>query len=167
VTQQYPPASPFQPSGPYLPPGPPPGPPQRRPGPPQVISYPTPARFETVTGTGFGVAFLRVPSGPSGLAIGALLTGVGAIGVSLAVWAFGLIGARSGNGGLIGGAFALLTGALGVAGLVLGWLGRRQISRSAGEFTGRGMALSGMICAGVGLALGAGGELVAILTSLG
>lgn len=123
--------------------------------------------METVRGTGFGVAILHVPAAPSGLAIGALVTGAAAIVVSLTVWVFGLIGAASGNGGLVGGAFAVLTGALGIAGLVLGWLGRRQVRQSAGEFTGGGMALAGMICGGVGLLLAAAGEVIAVLVSLG
>jgi hypothetical protein len=186
VTQQYPPAQPYQqPQSQPVPYHGPPGlsqpglsqpglsqpgyggpyPPAARP--PRPVGYPVPSRIEAVPGTPFAVAILPVPVAASGPAVGALVAGIAAVLVSSTVWIFGLIGAASGNGGLAGGAFALLTGALGVAALVLGWLGRRQVGRSAGAFSGRGTAMAGMICGAVGLLIGAGGELFAVLSGLG
>jgi hypothetical protein len=42
---------------------------------------------------------------------------------------------------------------LGVLGLVFGIISMRKIDRSGGTLTGRGMALAGAICGGVGLAI--------------
>jgi len=51
----------------------------------------------------------------------------------------------------VAGAFAVLAGAAGAAGLSLGITGRRQIRRSAGSVTGRGLATWGIACAASGL----------------
>ncbi len=42
---------------------------------------------------------------------------------------------------------------LGILGLVFGIISMRKIDRSGGTLTGRGMALAGAICGGVGLAI--------------
>jgi hypothetical protein len=44
---------------------------------------------------------------------------------------------------------------LGVLGVVFGIVSMRKIDRSGGMLTGRGMALGGAICGGVGLAINA------------
>lgn len=122
-------------------------------------------------GTPFGLVHLEVPPVTSGLAVGALVTGVAAVLVSLVVACFGLIGAGAGWGPWAAGAFALLATLLGGAGVVLGILGRRQIRRtgpaSAVRFTGNGMAVAGVVCGGTGLALTAVGFALAVLVELG
>jgi hypothetical protein len=124
-----------------------------------------------VPGTPFGLVHLEVPPVTSGLAVGALVTGVAAVLVSLVVACFGLIGAGAGWGPWAAGAFALLATLLGGAGVVLGILGRRQIRRtgpaSAVRFTGNGMAVAGVVCGGTGLALTAVGFALAVLVELG
>lgn len=116
-----------------------------------------PNRVEAVPGTPFAVVHLDVPPVISGLAVGSLVAGIGSVLVSLAVLCFGLIGVNGGWGGWVAGAFAVLGTLLGVAGIVLGLLGQRQIRRPAPppavRFTGRGLAISGMISAGVGLGI--------------
>lgn len=129
------------------------------------MSYPPPVRIEIVPGTPFGVAILAPPRSTSGVAVGSLVTGIGSILVSVAVWCFGLLGANQGWGGLVAGAFCVLAVLLGIAGLVEGGIGLRQVRRAAGRLTGRGLALAGMICGGVGVALAIAGQLVAILLS--
>ncbi|WP_347404634.1 DUF4190 domain-containing protein [Solwaraspora sp. WMMD1047] len=125
--------------------------------PPPRESWRPPRRVERVTGTPFGVVYLDVQPVTSGLAVGALAAGIASLIVSLLVICFGVAGAQGGWGGWAAGAFALLAGVAGGAGVILGELGRRQIRRTAPppavRFTGRGMALSGLICAAVGLVL--------------
>jgi hypothetical protein len=124
-----------------------------------------------VPGTPFGLVHLEVPPVTSGLAVGALVTGVAAILVSLVVTCFGLIGSGPGWGPWAAGAFALLASLLGGAGVVLGILGRRQIRRagpaSAVRFTGNGLAVAGLICGGTGLASTAAGFALAVLLEAG
>lgn len=126
------------------------------PPPPRDAARP-PRRVEAVPGTPFGVVYLDVPPVMSGLAVGSLVAGVGSVLVSLAVACFGLTGARAGWGAWVAGAFAVLAALLGAAGAALGLLGRRQIRRAAPppaiRFTGRGLALSGLICGAAGLVL--------------
>ncbi|MGI5211966.1 phage holin family protein [Plantactinospora sp. CA-290183] len=137
-------------------PGPGAGRPAAVPAPPRE-SWRPPRRIDPVRGTPFGVAYLDVPPVTSGPAVGALVTGIGAVLVSLVVGCFGLLGATGGWGGWAAGAFALLAVLLGVAGLVLGQLGRRQTAPAATpptvRATGRGLAIAGMVCGGVGLGL--------------
>lgn len=136
-----------------------PGPP-RPPTPPRPVpreAWGSPRRVEPVPGTPFGVVHLAVPPITSGLAIGGLVAGIASVLVSLLVGCFGIAGARAGWGAWAAGAFTLLAGIAGTAGIVLGLLGRRQINRtaesSAVRFTGRGVALAGLVCGASGLGL--------------
>jgi hypothetical protein len=121
----------------------------------QGAGLPQPVAYEPVPGTPFGVAIVGVAPTSSGPATASLVTGVASILVALVVGCFAALGAQSGWGPIVAGAFAVLAGLLGVASLVLGRTGVRQIRRVAGwgAVTGRGVAIAGMICGGVGLAL--------------
>lgn len=103
------------------------------------------------------MVYLQVAPITSGLAVGSLVAGIASVLVSMVVVCFGLAGAQEGWGAWAAGAFAVLSGLAGMAGIALGELGRRQIRRPAAppavRFTGRGLALAGMICGAVGLAL--------------
>jgi hypothetical protein len=114
---------------------------------------------------------LEVAPVTSGLAVGSLIAGIASIGVALVVGCLGLLGARNGWGAWVAGAFTIVAGLAGVAGLGLGFGALRQI-RGSGEpgrirFTGRGLAVSGIICAGVGLALTLLALLAVLLIQLG
>ncbi|MEV0454423.1 DUF4190 domain-containing protein [Catellatospora methionotrophica] len=134
---------------------------------PRPVNYPPPVRVEIVPGTPYGLAVLGAPKTASGVAASALVVGVGSILVSLAVWCFGLVGSEKGWGGLVAGAFAVLSILLGAAGVLLGWLGMRQIRLAAGNLTGRGVAITGLVCGAVGLLLAVGGLITAIALSAG
>lgn len=140
-------------------PGGPPHPPMHRPSvpPPPPDGQQRPGRVEPVPGTAFGVVHLEVPPATSGLAIGALVVGIASIVVSLIVVCFGLVGASDGWGAWAAGAFAVLGIIAGAAGAVVGLLARRQIQRvgpaSSMRFQGRGLAMAGLICGAVGLAI--------------
>lgn len=112
------------------------------------------------------MVYLRVEPVTSGPAVGSLVAGIASVLVSMVVACFGLAGAREGWGAWAAGAFAVLSGLAGVAGIALGELGRRQIGRPATppavRFTGRELALGGMISGGVGLAL----TVLALVTAL-
>ncbi|MDG4763657.1 hypothetical protein O7632_05975 [Solwaraspora sp. WMMD406] len=112
--------------------------------------------MEQVPGTSFGLVHLEVRPVVSGLAVGALVAGVVTVLASFLVGCLGAGGADSGWGGWVAGAFALLSGAFGVAGVALGMLGLRQIRQVAPppavRFTGRGLSIAGISCAGAGLA---------------
>jgi hypothetical protein len=118
-----------------------------------------PERVEPLPGTEFGLVQLRVMPITSGLAIGSLIAGIGSILVSFLVLCFGITGAKNGWGGWVSGAFTLLSVIFGAGAVALGLVSRRQIGRSGHtgqvRFTGRGMAISGLICgcAGAGIAL--------------
>ncbi|MFD6611364.1 hypothetical protein ACGF5H_14800 [Micromonospora chalcea] len=105
-------------------------------------------------GTPFGVVHLDVPPVTSGLAIGSLIAGIAAIGVSLLVFCFGIAGPDYG-GAWAAGAFTVLGALIGVGAVVAGLLARRQIRRPAPppavRFTGAGLAVAGLSCGGVGL----------------
>ena len=101
----------------------------------------------------FGVAILPVPATSSGPATASLVAGIASILVSFVVACFGLYGASNGWGPVVAGAFAVLAGCAGVAGVVLGVTGRRQVRRGAGGVTGRGLATWGVVCGGIGLAV--------------
>ncbi|MDG4821216.1 hypothetical protein O7635_05015 [Asanoa sp. WMMD1127] len=131
---------------------------------PRPVSVPPPTdaqqrtrRVDAVPGTGFGVVHLEVPPATSGLAIGALITGVASIVVAFIVLCFGLVGSEAGWGAWAAGAFTVLAVVAGVAGVALGVLARRQIRRvgpaAAMRFQGRGLATSGFICGIVGLVI--------------
>lgn len=108
-------------------------------------------------GTPFAVVQLDVPPVVSGTAIGSLIVGIGSILVALLIACFGLVGARDGWGAWAGGAFAVLSGLAGIAAVLLGTVGRRQINRPAPppavRFTGRGLAVAGLSCGAAGLGL--------------
>ena len=63
-----------------------------------------------------------------------------------------MAGAEPGWGPLVAGAFAVLAGVAGVAAVTLGQIGRRRIRRGPGQ-RGRGLAVSGITCGLIGLAL--------------
>lgn len=137
---------------------------------PPVAAAPVPPRaderwrarsVEPVPGTGFGLVQLQVPPVTSGFAVGGLIAGIGGVLASLLVLCFGLTGAPESWGLVVAGAFAILAGAVSLAGLGLGLGARRQIRRSAAanirgiRFAGRGVAIAAISCgaAGVGLTL--------------
>jgi len=101
----------------------------------------------------FGVAILPPPVTSSGPATASLVTGIASILVSFVVTCFGLYGASRGWGPIVAGAFAVLAGCAGAAGLALGITGRRQVHRAAGGVTGRGLATWGIACAVTGLVI--------------
>lgn len=82
-----------------------------------------------------------------------MVAGILAVLVSLIVGCFGLAGAQQGWGPIVGGAFAVLSAALAVGAIGLGWFGVRQITRSGGRLVGRAMAVAGISCGGAGLVL--------------
>lgn len=118
-----------------------------------------PKRVEQVPGTPFGVVYLDVPPVTSGLAVGALVAGIASLLVALLVTCFGVAFSNYG-GAWASGAFAVLGVLAGVAAVVAGLLGQRQIRRPAPppavRFTGRGLAVAGISC-------GAGGALLSLL----
>ncbi|WP_018347757.1 hypothetical protein [Longispora albida] len=83
----------------------------------------------------------------SGMAVGSLVAGVASLLAALVACGFGLVG-----GPEVTGAFTLLGCLAGAGGGAVGFLALRQVSRSTGELAGRGLALSGLICSGVGFA---------------
>jgi hypothetical protein len=155
-------------------------PPYRYPPPPtQPASYiapqppgaglPSPVRVEPIPGTNFGIAYLGVPPMVAGQAIASLVTGIGSILVAVVVGCFGLAGADGGWGPLVGGAFAVLAGLLGLAGIGLGLVAMRRTQPAGGParggpvVKGRGLAVAGISCGGVGVGLTVFGLLLALL----
>lgn len=120
-------------------------------------AYQKPSRIEPVPDTPYGLAYLSVPSSTSGPAIGSLVSGIGAILVSLVVICFGAAGTSDGWGGWVAGAFAVLGVLVGLAAIGLGLTGLRQVRRAplqAGlRVTGRGLAIAGLTCGSVGTAI--------------
>jgi hypothetical protein len=114
-------------------------------------------RVEPVPGTPYGLAVLGAPAAASGAAVGALVAGISSILVVTLVGCFGLAGADAGWGLWVAGAFAVLAGGLGGAGVWLGVVGLRQTRRGrAGvepALTGRGMAVAGLVCGGAALVI--------------
>jgi hypothetical protein len=115
------------------------------------VGLPPPVAVEAVPGTGYAVAIVGVAPSVSGPAVASLVVGIGSILVSLAVAAFGLLGARAGWGPTVAGAFAVLAGLLAVASVVLAQLGRKRLV--PGRVVGRGFAVSGISCGLAGLLL--------------
>ncbi len=114
--------------------------------------------MEPVPGTAFAVAYLPVPATVYGPAVGSLVTGIAAVLVGLFVACLGL-----GTGSAVAaGAFTITTSLLGGAALVVGVLAMRQIKASAGRFSGRGMAITGIVCGATGLGIGLLGLLLAV-----
>lgn len=123
------------------------------PPPPRQGSW-KPARVEAVTGTQFGVVHLEIPPVTSGFAVGSLVAGIAAPLVGLLVLCFGVAGADGGWGAWVAGAFTLLGLVAGGGGVGLGLAALRQI-RGSGRpgwvrFTGRGPAIGGAWCGGIG-----------------
>jgi hypothetical protein len=118
-----------------------------------------PERIDPVPGTPFGLIYLKVPAGTSGPAVGSQVAGIGSILVSIVVACFGLVGAGSGWGAWVAGAFAVLAVVLGAAGIGLALVGMRQVRRAPAPGTvrvaGRGLAIAGLSCgsAGIGITL--------------
>lgn len=125
-----------------------------------------PAYVEPIPGTDFGLAYAALPAVTSGQAVGALVAGIVAIMVSLVMICFGLIGASRGWGALVAGAFAILGALLSVAAITVARYAQRRIAASRGAFQGTGMAVAGLVCGIVALALtvvGFAGTLAATL----
>jgi hypothetical protein len=129
-----------------------------------------PERVDMLPGTEFGLVQLRVDPITSGLAIGSLVAGIGAIVVSLLVLCFGLVGAQGGWGALVAGAFTLLSLVGGGGAVALGLTARRQIGRSGQtgqvRFTGRGFAVAGISCGATGAGIAAGSLALALVLQL-
>lgn len=115
------------------------------------MRFPPPVRVEPVPGTPFGLAILGTQPIVTGLASGSLATGIGSLLVSSVVALFALAGASAGWGPLAAGAFTVLALFLGVGSIVLGILALRQVRRSS-ALRGRGLAISGLIIGGLGVA---------------
>jgi hypothetical protein len=157
--------------------------------PPPRESIRRPIRVEPVPETPYGLAIYGAPPTVSGPSVGSLVAGIAAILVSLVVSCLALVemtaqpddGGTSGMGALVGGAFAVLAGCLGIAGIGLGVAGMRQTGRAKaasqrswleqpaadGAVTGRGMAVAGLVCGAVGLAIAVCSLGVAIMIALG
>ncbi len=126
-----------------------PGPPQAAPPPvapaypaaPPPVGYGPPPAYGQPQGYAYGY-----PTAPrnDGMAIAALCCGIAAIPLTL-LCGLGVI--------------------LGILGLVFGLVSMRKIDRAAGALTGRGMALAGAICGGVGLALSLGYWVIIIIAA--
>jgi hypothetical protein len=146
---------------------PPPVPyPPAMPPPPRGVQPFRPVRIDPIPGTHFGIAYPGLNPTVSGLAVGSMVAGIGSIVVSLLVLCFGLVGAQRGWGPLVAGAFTVLAVAVGGAALAAALVANRQIRRSAGENTGRGLAITGLVCGSVGAALALSGLLLAVLVSI-
>jgi hypothetical protein len=135
------------------------------PPPPPPGQMPRPVRMDPVPGTPFGVVYLGVSPTVSGLAVGSMVAGIGAILVSLLVYCFGLAGAQPGWGPLVSGAFAILAAVVGGAALTTGVIAMRQIRQAPGELSGRGLAITGVACGGTGVGLTVLGFLLVALVS--
>lgn len=160
-------------------------PPARVPAPPRE-SLRAPTRVDPVPGTPFGLVYLDVAPVTSGPAVAALVAGGGSVLVAFTAGCLGLAGSPEDWGGWVAGAFAVLAGLLGLAGLLLGELGRRQtgparlpswFSRQAAagtgpagappvRFSGRGLAIAGITCSAVGLAVTVVALAVSVLLQL-
>lgn len=115
-------------------------------------------RVDAVGGTEFGLAQLRVPPITSGLAIGGLIAGIGAILVSVLAACFGVVEATEDFGAWVTGAFTLLSVLAGGGAVAAGLIALRQIRRSGHtgrvRFTGRGLAMAGIVCGAIGAGIG-------------
>lgn len=146
-----------QPAAAPFPPPPPSDPaPVAVPPPPPAGRW-QPDRIDPMPGTEFGLVRLRVEPITSGLAIGSLIAGIGAVFVALLVFCFGLAGAEADWGGWVSGAFTLLSVTIGGGAAGVGLVARRQIRRSGQpgqvRFTGRGLAIAGISCGLTGLGI--------------
>lgn len=138
-----PPSSPAFPAQASSPPGL--GPASGVPGgpypPTQGYAAPGPAQYaRSAPGApGYPVSYPQLSPTTSGLAIGAMVTGIGSTVLSLLACCFW--------------PFAVLSGLAGIAGGVLGFLGMRQVDDSNGQVAGKGMAIAGIATGGAGLLL--------------
>ena len=133
---------------------------------PKPVAYPAPVRFEGVPGEPFALAILPTPKVVSGVSVGALVTGIGSILVSGAVWCFGFLGSGEDWGALVGGAFFVLAALLGLAAVGLGIVGMRNVKRDLTRVTtGKGYAITGVACGGSGVVSAVLGLVTAILLS--
>lgn len=118
---------------------------------------PPPGRshVQAVPGTPFGLMYIGIRPLSSGPAIGSLIAGIGSLIAAGVLGLFGLAAASQGSARSIAPAFAILAFLIAVGALVLGGMGLRQVRRSVGRTSGRGVAIAGLICgaAGVGMTL--------------
>ena len=142
----------YQPEPPY-PPGPGPVATGPHPTPPPPDAWQRPLRVEPVGGTPYALAILAPQVPTSGPAIGSLVCGIAGIVVAVVAGCLGIVGAQPGWGMWVTGAFAVLAGSLGVAGVGLGVVGIRQTRppREPGVPApkGRGTAVAGLVCGAV------------------
>ena len=131
------------------------------PAPIPPVQLPPPARIQPVPGTPYGLAILPIRPILTGLASGSLAAGIAGVLVSGVVALFALAATSADWGALAAGAFAVLALVLGGGALVLGSLGLRQIRRSS-ALTGKGLAISGLICGGVGVVV----TLIAVISAI-
>lgn len=140
------------------------GPYHSAPPPRPRFGLPRPTAVAPVPGTPFAVALVEVRPTINGPSVASLAAGIGSILVSLVVLLFAAVGASEGWGPAVAGAFAVLATVAGVAGVGLGTTGLRRIRASAawGPTVGRGAAIAGLVCAGIGLIVTALTMLVAL-----
>lgn len=121
--------------------------------PPPPDAWRRPVRLEPMVDAPYALAILAPPEATSGPAVGSLVAGIAGIVVALAGSCLGLVGAPEGWGLGVSGAFAVLAGWLGLAGIGLGLVGIRQTARSRDAATvrptGRGVAVGGLACGAV------------------
>ena len=121
--------TPPPPGGTPPPPGSIPAPAYATPPPAPAPGYPpVPSGYQPQPGYGYGTPYQQGPRSEP-LAIAALVCGI----VAIPFCGLGIV--------------------LGILGLVFGIIAIRKIDRSQGALTGRGLALAGAICGGVGLAI--------------
>jgi len=119
-----------------------------------------PVRIDPVPGTPFGIAIPALNPTVSGLAVGSMIAGIGSIVISFAVLCAGI--SRASSGALVGGAFAVLTGAIGLGAVGVAFAAMRQVRGSGGQITGGGMAIAGLVCGACGVGLALLGMLMAV-----
>ncbi len=144
------------------------------PPPPEAWQYPV--RVEPVPGSPYVLAILGPPVVTAGQAVGALVAGLAAVTVALAMGCTAAVVLTAEESPWGVGAFAVLATVLGVAAILLGVAGIRRTGRrppahpqpwspgvagppaaSSGEIVvvrkGRGLAVSGLVCGATGLFL--------------
>jgi hypothetical protein len=131
------------------------------------VSQPDPALVIAAVipdpGGDFVLAYPAVRPIQSGVAIGSLVSGIVSLLLAITVLCFGAIGVGAGWGPSVAGAFAVLGVLSGLAGLALGWVALRQVMRSAGGVSGRGIALLGLSSGGCGVIGTLGAMLLVVL----
>jgi hypothetical protein len=118
---------------------------------------PRPVAVAQVADTPFAVALVEVRPTSSGPAAASLVAGIASVLVSLVVAWFVVVGAQSGWGAKVAGAFAVLATLLCAAAAWLAAAGLRRIRTGPawGAVRGRGVALAGLTCGIVGLGISA------------